>query len=408
MKKFLNRNYKKHRKFDKGVIMYDIIIVGSGFCGSVIADKAASMGKKVLLLEKRNHIAGNMYDEKKENGILVQKYGPHIFHTNNKKVYGYLIEKGEWWDYKLHYGVDIDGRCISAPFGFHTVKELYDAKKAECIINAIQNDYDGDSITILEMLKSNNSYILEFAQDLYKKNYLPYALKQWNLEPGDLDPSVIGRMPVIFSERKYYFTDKYEMLPLKGFTVFFKKLLENKNIELMINTDATKLLSLLEDTCEVKFNGESVSHIPVVYTGSLEYLLTPDHIRLPFRSLRFDYIDYEETYHQEKGLITYPQRFKYIRSTDYNFLMHNPVQGHTTVSYEYPIEYKEGKGTEPYYPILTADTIKINDFLQKKIAKFKNFFPCGRLADYKYYNMDQAIERALEVFKEIESKYWRK
>lgn len=388
--------------------MYDLIVVGSGFCGSVVSDLAAKKGKRVLVLEKRNHIAGNMYDQWDSNGILVQKYGPHIVHTSNERVHDYLLSKGDWFDYTLYYGVDIDGKCLSAPFGFHTADHFYDFDRAEALKRQLASCYQGsDSVPILELLASGDPDIRSFANMLYEKNYLPYALKQWRLKPEELQNEIIGRMPIILSDRQNYFTDTYEMLPKKGFSVFFQGLLNSPNIDVELNIDATTRLRLDDDKRAILFDGCRIN-VPVVYTGTLEKILLGRVGVLPYRSLRFEYRQFSQPRYQERALVTYPQRFEYLRTSDYNQLAELPSASNTTVSFEYPIPYAplEDYSAEPYYPVLTSESVHKNQELIERASRFENFFPCGRLADFRYYNMDQAIERAFEVFNVLCRKYW--
>jgi len=386
---------------------YDLIVVGSGFCGSVIARLAAEQcHKKVLVLEKREHIAGNMYDYF-VNDFLVQKYGPHVFHTNDDKVFKF-ISKFELWDnYKLHYGVDLNGKCIPAPFGFKAIRLLYSQDEAEQLINSLKSVYVGrDSVSILELVQSTDKRISDFANFLYENNYRLYAAKQWNLSPKELDPSVIGRMPVILSDREYYFTDKYEALPKHGFTHFFYSLLKHQGIDIKLGMDATQCFKFDFNAGTCWFKDEKVT-IPIVYTGPLEDLCANQYT-LPYRSLYFEYKIFDEKSFQDVALLTYPQRYGYLRTTEYSKLTGKGDNITTLVAFEYPIPYDKHapKGNEPYYPILTEENIKKHRYYVKQMKVFNNFYPCGRLADYKYYNMDQAVLRGFEVFEHLYNKYW--
>lgn len=389
--------------------MYDIIIVGSGFCGSVIADLAARKGKRVLLLEKRDHIAGNMYDYMHETGIFVHKYGPHIVHTSNQQVADYLFARGEWYPFKLHYGVEIDGKCLSAPFGFHTIDRFYGADNASKLKRLLKKAYPNrGSASIMELLEREETAIKEFARLLYKKNYLPYALKQWQLPPEKLTDEIIGRMPVIFSERQYYFTDEYEILPRGGYTAFFQKLLGHPLIDVRLNTDATKLVTPSFESGQLLLDGTSLE-IPLVYTGPLDEFFFGKSGSMPYRSLSFEFEVFDTSQWQERPIVTYPQRNRYLRTTDYNQFMEYPIKGNTVVGYDFPIEYDADgiKGSEPYYPVLTSESSKKNLKLQEYARRFAWLYPCGRLADFHYYNMDKAVERAFSVFETIVGDHWR-
>lgn len=387
--------------------MFDIIIVGSGFCGAVISKLASDNGKKVLLIEKRKAVGGNMRDRIGSNGVIVHLYGPHIFHTEDDEVYEFVSQNGNWYNYKVTYAVDIDGRCLDAPFGFHTIENLYDSLEAEMLKEILIKSYpDRDSITILELLDNRNPRIHAFAEFLFQKNYVPYAQKQWNLPPEKLDKSVIGRMPIIFEKRKYYFNVKHELLPVGGYSLFFEKMLKQSNIKIELNSDASKRINANFNDNELYLDGVKVS-CPLVYTGRIDELLFSTKEALPFRSLRFDYNSFDREKIQNTAIMTFPQKYDYLRVTDYNQLMEKPGKK-TTVSYEYPVAYNANEqGLEPYYPILTEENIKENARVQERAKKFRNLFPCGRLADYKYYNMDQAIKRSIQVYKNIESIYWK-
>jgi len=384
---------------------FDIVIVGCGFCGSVIARLAAEeCGKRVLILERRNHIAGNMYDEFDENGILIQKYGPHIFHTDDDRVFRFVSRFANWRPYKTHYGVELDGRCIPAPFGFKAIDMLYPEVEAAALKQRLTACYrDRASVPILELLADEDELIHSFAQLLYDKNYRPYAAKQWQLDPMELDPSVIARMPVILSDRENYFDVKYEALPEDGYTAFFENMLKHPNITVCLNTDARKIL-LFDTEQGICFADSMALTVPIVFTGALEELFDNTDAPLPYRSLSFTYCQMEQNSYQPVPILTYPQEHSYLRSTEFTKLMQDPPQGKTVVSFEYPVPYD--KKNEPYYPILTAENMKKNDQYSERIKRIPNVIPCGRLADYKYYNMDQVIIRAFDVFKTISEEMW--
>ncbi len=384
---------------------FDIVIVGCGFCGSVIARLAAEeRGKKVLILERRNHIAGNMYDELDKNGILIQRYGPHIFHTEEDWIFRFVSRFANWRPYKTHYGVELDGRCIPAPFGFKAIDMLYPETEAAALKQRLIACYhDRASVPILELLGNEDELIHAFAQLLYDKNYRPYAAKQWQLDPRELDPSVIARMPVILSDRENYFEVKYEALPENGYTVFFGNMLEHPNITVRLNTDARRILRF--DTVQgICLADGVVLTVPVVFTGALEELFDDTDAPLPYRSLSFTYRQMDRSSYQPVSILTYPQEHSYLRTTEYAKLMQDPPQGRTVVAFEYPVPYD--KKNEPYYPILTAENIKKNNQYLERIKRISNVFPCGRLADYQYYNMDQVIIRAFKVFHTISKKMW--
>lgn len=384
---------------------YDLIVVGCGFCGSIIARLAAEeCGKRVLVLEKRNHIAGNMYDELDENGFLVQKYGPHVFHTNEDWIFHFVSRFSQWFPYQVFYGVELDGKCVPAPFGFKAIRMLYGQDEADQLIRRLQKYYpDRDSVPVLDLMESTDRHISALAEMLYEKDYRPYAAKQWNLDPKQLDRSVMARMPIILSERENYFNEKYEILPEQGYTEFFKNMLSYEGIDVLLETDACQFFHFDLENGVYSKDGEKIT-IPLIFTGALEDLFNSSQ-SLPYRSLYFEYMTMEVDSYQPTAVLTYPQRYAYLRTTEYSKFMQNAPKGKTLVAFEYPVPYdkRARRGNEPYYPVLTKKNVEQNNTYLQKIKRIQNIFPCGRLADYKYYNMDQAVMRAFEMFKEIKS-----
>ena len=370
---------------------------------------AAEEGKRVLILERRNHIAGNMYDEYDENGFLIQKYGPHIFHTDEEWIVKFLTRFAQWLPFKLFYGVQLDGKCIPAPFGFKAIDLLYAEEEAADLKRRLKASYpDRDGVPILDLLENPDKKIAAFAEMLYRKNYQPYAAKQWALEPRQLDPSVIARMPVILSDRTNYFNTEYEMIPKEGFSSFFKAMLQHEKIDIQLNTDARDLLQFDMEQGICMMNSERLT-VPVVYTGALEDLFSCEDSPLPYRSLHFDYQTMEKDSYQPMFLVTYPQTYDYLRTTEFSKLMPKSPKGKTVVAFEYSVPYDKHakKGNQPYYPILTKENIAQNNRYLAGLGKIPNVFPCGRLADYKYYNMDQVVIRAFDVFHQIQDSFWK-
>lgn len=387
---------------------YDIIVVGCGFCGSIIARLAAEKyGKRVLVLDKRNHIAGNMYDEMDKDGFLVQKYGPHVFHTNEDWIFQFVTRFSKWFPYQVFYGVDLDGKCVPAPFGFKAIQMLYKKDEAAELIKRLQEYYPNrDSVPVLELMDCTDKHISALAEMLYEKDYRPYAAKQWNLDPKQLDRSVIARMPIILSDRENYYNEKYEILPELGYTEFFKNMLSYEGIDILLETEACQFFHFDLENGVCSKDGEKVT-IPLVFTGALEDIFSSSQ-PLPYRSLYFEYETMEMDSYQPVSILTYPQRYAYLRTTEYSKFMKNAPKGKTSVAFEYPVPYDKTarRGNEPYYPILTPDNIAQNDAYLRGLKKIENIFPCGRLADYKYYNMDQVVIRAFEIFHTISKTYW--
>ncbi len=382
---------------------YDLIIVGCGFSGALIAYLAAKrLNQRVLILEKRNHIAGNMYDEKDaETGILVQKYGPHSFHTDNSRVFELLQELGDWEPFVLRARAQVLGRFTPSPFNFNTIEDYFPPKKALEIKTHLVKEFSyRPKVTILEMLHSSDPVVAEYADFLFRQDYQPYTAKQWGIAPEKLDISVLQRVPVRLSYLDQYFDDRYQMQPKGGYTAFFEKLLSDEKIELRLSTDARRLLTLDNDGT-VRLEGEAVQ-IPVVYTGALDELFDCKYGKLPYRSLSFEYKVLQGRDFQPTPGVAYPLAEGYTRITEFSKLMTLPPDtDKTIIAYEYPEKYGSDKGKEAYYPILTAESQGLYQRYLNEAKRYRMLYPCGRLGDFKYYNMDQAILRALELFEEL-------
>lgn len=382
---------------------YDLIIAGCGFAGATIAYLAAKDGKNVLIVEKRNHIAGNMYDYVNEAGILVQKYGPHSFHTNNENVYQFITSIGKWKPHILQARVLIDGKCTPSPFNFKTIDQYYPEEKSKELKSRLLHYYSGRSkVTIVELLKCESPLIRKYAEFLFEKDYRPYTSKQWGINPKELDISVLKRVPVRLNYIDRYFDDKYQLMPEKSFTAYFKKMLENKRIEVELNTDALDYITITNDGT-LQWKKEPLK-IPFVYTGPLDELFNLKYGKLPYRSLWFDWQTHNIDSYQETSGVAYPMAEGYTRITEYKKLPVQDVPGKTTIAVEYPAVYGSEKGVEPYYPVLTDSSQTTYHKYQHTAGKIRQLYLCGRLAEFKYYNMDQVIERAIQVYSEIKLK----
>jgi len=381
----------------------DCIIVGAGFCGSVIARKIAEQGKKVLILERRNHIAGNMYDEIDSNGILVQRYGPHIFHTNSKEVYEFITRYDAWNNFHHKPAVEMNGIVTPAPANFTTIDLLYSKEEAEVLKTSLETRYPGKkNVTILELLECDDKVIKEYAKKLYELNYQPYTAKQWGIPLEEVDPNVLKRVPIRLDYIDGYFDDEFQCMPEKSYTHFFKNLLDHENIQVMLDTDALDMLEVIPEKGQVLFKNKPIS-VPVVYTGAIDELLDYKYGQLPYRSLRFDYHTKNVDSFQEASVVAYPKAEGYTRITEFKKLPPQNVKGRTTIAYEYPLP-ADKESNEPYYPISTDENLSLYNKYKSDIKKIPNVFLCGRLADYKYYNMDAAILQAFDVCEAVKTK----
>lgn len=379
--------------------MYDYIIIGAGFAGAVVAQKMAEKGKKVLILEKRDHIGGNCYDENDEHGILIHKYGPHIFHTNSKEVYDYLSRYTKWYDYSHEVVANLNGNFIPVPFNLNTLKIVYGEEKAQKLREKLIDQYGyGTRVPILKLRENTDEDIRAIADFVYENIFLKYTMKQWGQTPEQIDPAVTGRVPVLISEDNRYFQDKYQGMPLEGFTLLFDNMLSQEGITVRLNTDAKQVLSFKEDGIyfeDDKFEGK------IVYTGPIDELFDCKYGRLPYRTLRFDMTYLAEEDYQPKAVVNYTVSEDFTRITEFKKLTGQKAEG-TTIMKEYPLAYTGKAGEIPYYAISSEDNISMYNKYVELIKKYDNMYLLGRLAEYKYYNIDGIVEKALNLAKELE------
>lgn len=358
---------------------YDYLIVGVGFAGSVMAERLASqLNKKVLVVEKRNHIAGNAFDEFDDYGILVHRYGPHIFHTNSKEVFDYLSQFTEWVPYEHKVLAKIGDELYPIPINRLTINKFYNLNlKTE---EEVKDYFESVKEKRFPILNSEDIIVNQVGKDLFEKFFKHYTKKQWNLEPNELSPSVCGRIPVRTNDDSRYFTDKYQFMPKDGYTKMFEKILNHKNIEVILNTDYKSIINT------IKFD-------KMIYTGPIDYFFDYKFGKLPYRSIRFEFRNLPQAQFQETAQINYVDNsVEFTRVIEHKLLSQQNADT-TTISFEYP--QKEG---EPFYPVPTEENR--NKYLQyKKEADKKNqIIFCGRLAEYQYYNMDQVVANTLKIF----------
>jgi UDP-galactopyranose mutase len=372
----------------------DCLVVGCGLAGAAIARQLAEQGQKVEIWERRNHIGGNMYDYVDEHGFLVQKYGPHTFHTKNKALYDYVCRFEQWQDYKLTCGAVWDGKYTPTPFNFTTIDTFYLPEQAEHLKEKLRNAFAGrETATVVEVLAHPDPDIRAYAEFLFQNDYAPYTAKQWGVSPKEIDPSVLKRVPLRFSYNEGYFDDPYQVMPVHSFTAFFENLLDHPNITVKLGVEALEHLRVRNN--QMWLDGEPFA-LPVVYTGALDELFGGVFGKLPYRSLRFEWKYENRDSLQNAPVVAYPQEAGFTRITEYKKL---PVQNQPGSSYavEYPLPYQEGEKREPYYPVLTEESQAQYARYHALAERVQNLICCGRLADFKYYNMDQALERALKV-----------
>lgn len=372
----------------------DCLVVGCGLSGSVIARHLAENRKQVVIWERRNHIGGNMYDYTDEHGFLVQKYGPHTFHTTKRELYDYICRFEQWNNYKLICGAVWDGKYTPTPFNFTTIDIFYPTDRARRLKEKLRCSFQGrEMASIIEVLEHPDPEIRGYGEFLFQNDYAPYSAKQWGVSPSEIDSSILKRVPLRFSYAEGYFDDLWQVMPVHSYTHFFQNLLDHANIHVELGVEALERLTV--EGGKLYLDG-AATDVPVVYTGALDELFGVMHGKLPYRSLRFEWRYTNEASLQPAPVVAYPQEAGYTRITEYKKL---PLQDGIGSSYavEYPIPYQAGAQLEPYYPILTEESQKQYKLYQRTADRIPNLIYCGRLADFKYYNMDQALERALQV-----------
>lgn len=359
--------------------MFDYMIVGAGLAGSVLAERLASRNKKILLVDKRNHIGGNTYDYYNTDGILVHKYGPHIFHTNSKDVFTYLGNFTQWRPYEHRVLASVDGMLVPIPINLNTINQLYGLNLSSSEVDAFLESKAEKRSAIQT---SEDVVVSKVGRELYEKFFRGYTRKQWNLDPSELDASVTSRIPTRNNLDNRYFTDSYQAIPLQGYTRMFEKMLDQRNIKVLLNTDYKEIL-------------DAVSFKKMIYTGPIDYFYDYCYGKLPYRSLEFKFETLEQEIAQPTGTVNYPNEHPYTRITEFKYLT-GQKHPKTSIVYEYPKD--EG---EPYYPVPRKENADLYRRYHLLTTGEKNVYFAGRLATYKYYNMDQVVAQALTMFKKI-------
>ena len=381
---------------------FHTIIIGAGFAGSVVAERIARvLNEKVLIIEKRNHIGGNAYDHYDKHGILVHKYGPHIFHTNQKHVWDYLSNFTDWFIYEHKILGLIDGKQIPIPFNYVSLKKLFPPEKQKKLKKKLINRFgENVNIPILRLREIKDQELKELADYIYEKVFLSYTRKQWGLTPEELNPSVTGRVPIRISKDDRCFQDTYQGIPLQGYTKLFENILDHSNIEIILNTDYKKIMSINCSDHVITFMGEKFSG-NLIYTGKIDELYDYCFGELPYRSLRFEHKNINKKWYQKTGTINYPNDFDYTRITEFKHMTGQRSRS-TSIVAEYPQAYErnvEGKNI-PYYPIPRSKNQELYQKYRGKARGFKQLILLGRLAEYHYYDMHQIIAKSLRVFRE--------
>lgn len=360
--------------------MFDYLIVGAGFAGSVLAERLANvLEKKVLIVDQRDHIGGNAYDYYNKDGILIHKYGPHIFHTNSRKVFDYLSLFTTWRPYEHRVLASVDGQLVPIPINLNTINKLYSLQLNSSEVEAF---FQSKAEKISRIVTSEDVVVSKVGRELYEKFFKGYTRKQWDLDPSELDASVSARVPTRTNRDDRYFTDTYQAMPAQGYTRMFQKMLSHPNIKIMLNTDYKEIVDV-------------IPYKNMIYTGPIDSYFNYCYGRLPYRSIEFRFETHDMECFQSTGTINYPNEHPYTRITEFKYLT-GQKHHKTSIVYEYP----QAEG-DPYYPIPRPENAEIYKKYQSLANAMTNTYFTGRLATYKYYNMDQVVAQSLTLFEKI-------
>jgi UDP-galactopyranose mutase len=360
--------------------MFDYLVVGAGFAGATIAERLAShAGKKVLICDKRAHIGGNAFDHYDDAGILVHKYGPHIFHTNSREVYEYLSQFTEWRPYQHRVLACVDGQLLPVPINLDTVNRMYGTNYTSFELEAFFNKI---AEPVAQVRTSEDVIVSKVGRELYEKFFRNYTRKQWGLDPSELDATVTARVPVRTNRDDRYFTDTYQVMPLRGYTRMFERMLTHPNIKILLNADYHEVSRM-------------IPHTEVIYTGPVDEYFGYRFGRLPYRSLDFKFETKNVPVAQVGPVINYPNENAYTRVTEFKYLT-GQEHPKTTVVYEF------AKSTgDPYYPVPQPANAALYKKYQDLAEQTPGVHFLGRLGTYKYYNMDQVVAQALTLYAKI-------
>lgn len=357
--------------------MFDYLIVGAGFAGSVLAERlAAGSNKKVLICDRRSHIGGNAYDCYDQHGVLIHRYGPHIFHTNSAEIFDYLGRFTEWRQYQHRVRAWVDGRLLPIPINLDTINELYglhlDGPGMKEFIASVAEKRE-------KIVTSEDVVLNGMGRELYEKFFRGYTRKQWGLDPSELDAQVTARVPVRFNRDDRYFTDRFQAMPARGFTHMFGNMLDHPNIKILLN-------------CDYREVQDEIAYKKLIFTGPIDQYFDYRFGELPYRCLEFKHETHQRPQFQAAPVVNYPNEYAYTRITEFKYLtgQEHPL---TSIVYEFP----KAEG-DPYYPIPRPDNAALYKKYQALAAETPDVHFVGRLATYRYYNMDQVVGQALTLY----------
>lgn len=365
------------------------LVVGAGFSGAVIAERLASVfGEEVLIIDKKDHIAGNSYDYRDKNGICIHKYGSHIFHTNDKKVWEYVNNFADFNSYQHMVIAFIDGIETSIPFNLNSIYDVFDLPRAQKLEKKLLEKFsENTKVPILDFQKQDDEDLKALANYVYQKVFLNYTAKQWGVKPEEIDPSVTARVPVFISRDNRYFQDKYQGIPTKSYAKLIENMLKNPKIKIKLNTDFSQL--------------KDIEYERLFFTGSIDEFFDFKYGILPYRSVYFELEEHDLEFYQKNSVVNYPNDHDFTRIHEYKYYL-NDKSAKTVTAKEYS-EAFEPKKNERYYPIPKDENTELYQKYLNDAQKLDDIYFLGRLGDYKYYDMDKAVARALEVFENLKN-----
>ncbi len=380
---------------------YDAIVVGAGFAGAVCARMLAeACGTKVAVIERREHIAGNAYDCYDEAGVLVHQYGPHIYHTTNDRVHQFLSRFTEWLPYEHKVLANIHGELMPVPFNHTSLKMAFGEERGEHLYQKLVATFgENKKVPIMELRKKNDPDLTEVADYVYENVFLYYTMKQWGKTPDQIDPSITGRVPVFVGDDDRYFPSApHQGMPAEGYTKLFERLLDHDLIDVFLGTDVRDVLQIKGDliyVCDHPFGGE------VIYTGQLDELFDLDLGALPYRTLDMQFETLQQDQFQPVATVNYTTTEDFTRITEFKLMTGQQIDGVTTIMREYSKAYEPESGETPYYAIIEDETQELYQRYRERVDGILNFHCVGRLAEYRYYDMDGVVASALELSDEI-------
>ena len=380
---------------------YDAIIVGAGYAGVVCARRLAeASGMRVAVIERRDHIAGNAYDCLDDAGVLIHKYGPHIYHTTNDRVHEFLSRFTEWTDYQHKVLANIHGELMPVPFNHTSLKLAFGEEKGEHLYQKLVATFgENKKVPIMELRKKNDPELTEVADYVYENVFLYYTMKQWGKTPDQIDPSITGRVPVFVGDDDRYFpAAPHQGMPTEGYTKLFERLLDHDLIDVFLDVDVRDILEVKGDmvyVCDRPYGGE------VIYTGQLDELFWLDLGALPYRTLDMQFETLQQDQFQPVATVNYTTTEDFTRITEFKLMTGQQIDGVTTIMREYSKAYEPESGETPYYAIIEDETQELYQRYRERVDGILNFHCVGRLAEYRYYDMDGVVASALELSDEI-------